>query len=175
MNGGATLLSMTGQDAEERTGPGTGRDETPEERSDRNWNEILQELRVVQTGTQILGGFLLTLCFQQRFTELAPPDVALYLVLVFLAATVTVLALAPVVVHRLLFARGRKAELVRFGNRIVLTCLAAGSLLFVGVVTFVFDFVLTPTAGLVAGGAVLLIIAAAWTSAPVILRRRARA
>ena len=170
MNDGATLLSMTGH--ESRPQPGAGRDETPEERSDRNWNEILQELRVVQTGTQILGGFLLTLCFQQRFTELAAPDVALYLVLVFLAASVTVLALAPVTVHRLLFARGRKAELVRFGNRIVLTCLAAGSLLFVGVVTFVFDFVLTRAAGLVAGGAVLLIIALVWVTAPVILRRR---
>ena len=47
-----------------------GRDETEAERLDRNWAELLQELRVVQTGTQILTGFLLTLVFQQRFTEL---------------------------------------------------------------------------------------------------------
>ncbi len=56
-----------------------GRDETEAERLDRNWAEILQELRVVQTGTQILTGFLLTLVFQQRFTELDPYQVEIYL------------------------------------------------------------------------------------------------
>ncbi|PPF35145.1 sodium:proton antiporter [Rathayibacter sp. AY1E3] len=152
--------------------PDSGRDETVEERSDRNWNEILQELRVVQTGTQILGGFLLTLCFQQRFADLAPPDVALYLVLVLLAACVTILALAPVIAHRLLFQRRRKAELVRFGNRVVTVCLAAGSLLFVGVVGFVFDVVLGGPAGLWAGGGVLLLLAVVWATAPILLRRR---
>src|SRR5439155_6937869 len=40
--------------------------ESPTERLDRNWNDILQELRVVQTGVQLLTGFLLTLPFQQR-------------------------------------------------------------------------------------------------------------
>ena len=40
-----------------------GRDETPYERADRNWNEMLQELRVLQTGAQILAGFLLALAF----------------------------------------------------------------------------------------------------------------
>ncbi|MBF4463068.1 MULTISPECIES: DUF6328 family protein [unclassified Rathayibacter] len=152
--------------------PDLGRDETAEERSDRNWNEILQELRVVQTGTQLLGGFLLTLCFQQRFTELHPAGLTLYLVLVLLAACVTVLALAPVVVHRLLFQQRRKAELVRFGNRVVVVCLAAGSLLFVGVVGFVFDFVLEARAGLLAGGGVLLLLAVVWIVAPRSLRRR---
>lgn len=152
--------------------PDPGRHETAEERSDRNWAEILQELRLVQTGTQILGGFLLTLCFQRRFTELSPPDVALYLTLVLLAASVTVLALAPVIVHRVLFARGLKADLVQFGNRLVVLCLGGGSLLFVGVVGFVFDFVLGPRAGLLAGGGVLLLILAIWAAGPVILRRR---
>ena len=40
------------------------RDETPQERADRNWNELLQELRVSQTGVQVLAGFLVTLPFQ---------------------------------------------------------------------------------------------------------------
>ncbi|HEX3197712.1 MAG TPA: DUF6328 family protein, partial [Propionibacteriaceae bacterium] len=47
-----------------------GRDESLNERMDRNWNEILQELRVTQTGTQIFTGFLLTIAFQTRFGEL---------------------------------------------------------------------------------------------------------
>lgn len=64
-------------------------DESPNERYDRNWAELRQELRVLQTGTQILAVFLLTLPFQQRFTELGPFDHILYLVLVLLAAVIT--------------------------------------------------------------------------------------
>ena len=52
--------------------PSDGRNETLDERMDRNWNEMLQELRVTQTGTQILTGFLLAIAFQNRFAELRP-------------------------------------------------------------------------------------------------------
>src|SRR5665647_819594 len=62
--------------------PGDGRRETPAERLDRNWNEILQELRVTQTGIQILTGFLLTVPFQQRFAELTDDQRRIYLTLV---------------------------------------------------------------------------------------------
>ena len=66
---------MTGRSTARRSGqadadPADGRDETLDERMDRNWNEMLQELRVTQTGTQILTGFLLAIAFQNRFTEL---------------------------------------------------------------------------------------------------------
>ena len=47
--------------------PSDGRDESLNEKMDRNWNDILQELRVTQTGTQILTGFLLAIAFQPRF------------------------------------------------------------------------------------------------------------
>ena len=47
-----------------------GRRETADERADRNWNDLLQEFRVLQTGVQILAGFLLTLPFQAAFTDL---------------------------------------------------------------------------------------------------------
>ncbi len=49
------------------------RDETETQRLDRNWSNLLQELRVVQTSVQLLTGFLLTLPFQQRFEELSTP------------------------------------------------------------------------------------------------------
>ncbi|MBN9194503.1 MAG: sodium:proton antiporter, partial [Microbacterium sp.] len=64
---------------------GDGRDETEAERLDRNWDEILQETRVVQTGTQILTGFLLAIAFQQRFEDLDGYQIAVYLVLVCFA------------------------------------------------------------------------------------------
>lgn len=150
--------------------PNNGRRETPNERSDRNWNELMQEFRVLQTGTQIMAGFLLTLPFQQRFTELGPFDHALYLCLVIFAVLVTLLALAPVMLHRLLFHEGAKAQLVHAASRILIVCLMAASLLFVGIVLFVFDFVVSPAAGIWAGGAVAVLAVLLWTLGPRLLR-----
>ncbi|PPG27762.1 sodium:proton antiporter [Pseudoclavibacter sp. RFBG4] len=147
-----------------------GRDETPNERSDRNWSELMQEFRVLQTGTQIMAGFLLTLPFQQRFTELGPFDHVLYLCLVIFAVLVTLLALAPVMLHRILFGERAKAQLVHAASVILILCLIAASLLFVGIVLFVFDFVVSPTAGIWAGGAVAVLVLLLWTIGPKLLR-----
>nr|WP_242864674.1 DUF6328 family protein [Microbacterium testaceum] len=49
---------------------GDGRPETPAQRADRNGTDVLQELRVLQTGTQTLTGFLLALAFQPAFADL---------------------------------------------------------------------------------------------------------
>ena len=73
-----------------------GRDETRNERADRNWEELLQELRVMQTGTQILTGFLLAVAFTPRFEDMDEFQRDVYVVLVGLAAVATILALAPV-------------------------------------------------------------------------------
>ncbi|MGO2749852.1 MAG: DUF6328 family protein [Pseudoclavibacter sp.] len=158
-------------DDEVAVAPDDGRDETPNERYDRNWNELMQEFRVLQTGTQIMAGFLLTLPFQQRFTELEPFDHVLYLCLVILAVLVTLFALAPVMLHRLLFREHAKAQLVHAANVILIVCLVAASLLFVGIVLFVFDFVVSPTAGVWAGGAVTVLAVLLWTLGPRWLRR----
>lgn len=45
----------------------TAREETPLERADRAFAELLQELRVTRTGVQILFAFLLSLAFTPRF------------------------------------------------------------------------------------------------------------
>src|SRR3954463_14666690 len=100
------------------------RNETETERMDRNWNELLQELRVTQTGVQILTGFLLTLPFQQRFTQLDDFQVTVFCVAVLLSATATALIVAPVSYHRLLFRRRRKALLVRSADRLARAGLA---------------------------------------------------
>jgi hypothetical protein len=154
--------------------PGDGRRETANQRYDRNWNEMLQEFRVLQTGTQILAGFLLTLPFQSRFKELAAFDVVVYLVLVVIAVIVTMLALAPVSLHRLLFRLGAKEQLVKTSNRILIVCLAASSLLFTGIVLFIFDFLLGAPAGLIAGAIVFLLVLALWIALPILLRQRTR-
>ena len=92
---------MTTSRGDLRTAPGAdagpdGRSETPSERADRNWDDVLQELRVLQTGTQILTGFLLAVAFQPAFGDLTDPQRAFYLVLLVLAALSAIIALAPV-------------------------------------------------------------------------------
>ncbi|MDQ0577011.1 DUF6328 family protein [Agromyces albus] len=143
-----------------------GRNETPNERSDRNWNDILQELRVALTGTQLIGGFLLAVAFQPRFEELDAYQLTLYLVLVALAGLATVIGLAPVTLHRTLFRRQAKERVVRTGNRLLIADLAVVALLVIGVTSLVFDFALSRIAGFVALGIGAVILAALWLVLP---------
>ncbi|WNI14517.1 DUF6328 family protein [Actinacidiphila sp. ITFR-21] len=114
-----------------------GRHETSEERADRRWGDLLQELRVAQTGVQILFGFLLTVVFQQRFTDLSGTDRHLYTVTVLLGAATTGALIGPVAMHRLLTGRRLKPETVVLASRltvlglVLLLCTMASSLLLV--------------------------------------------
>jgi hypothetical protein len=149
-----------------------GRDESANERLDRHWNEILQELRVAQTGTQILTGFLLALAFQPTFQDLDSFQTTVYLVLVSLAALATVSGLAPVSSHRILFGRLMKERVVGYGDVLLRVTLAMSSLLLTGVAFFLFDVVVGRGAAVVAGGVVLVVVVCLWLVAPVILRSR---
>ena len=155
--------------------PGDGRDETEAERLDRNWTELLQELRVTQTGTQILTGFLLTIPFQQRFTELSAVQLDIYLVLVVFAALATILALAPVSLHRALFRTGAKARIVRLANRLLIAALVCVAVTLVGTTLLIFDVVAGTPYGIVAGLVTLVLCAAGWWLLPVLTGRRVRA
>lgn len=151
-----------------------GRDETVEERHDRNWDEILQELRVIQTGTQVLTGFLLTLPFQQRFATLDGYQLATYLALVVVAAIATVLAVAPVALHRTLFQRRAKGVMVVIANRTLKLTLCAVALTLTGTVMLVFDVVASRPAGIVAGSLTLLLVVLVWLALPAGIRRAHR-
>lgn len=138
--------------------PGDGRPESATQRADRNWNEILQELRVTQTGTQLISGFLLAIAFQQRFGSLAPFQVGFYLVLVVLAAGCTALGLAPVALHRRLFRHHEKVRTVSIADRMLRITLALVALLTSGVVFFVFDVTLGLAAALIAGSGIVAVL-----------------
>jgi len=149
-----------------------GRDETPAERADRNWNEVLQELRVMQTGTQILTGFLLALAFQPAFADLSGGQRTFYLALVVLSALSSIVALAPVALHRVLFQQNAKPMVVAYGHAALITALLTVSLLLVGVVAFVFDVVVGTSAAWVALGVLGLLIIILWVIASVVMRAR---
>lgn len=150
----------------EEADPGDTRNETPDERYDRNWNDILQELRVTQTGTQILTGFLLALAFQQRFVELNTLQLGVYLALVGLAGLSTALGLAPVVLHRTFFNKRMKEHVVKVGSRLLMAELVVVGLLAIGVTSFVFDFVVGSYAGVIAALAATMIVLTLWVVLP---------
>lgn len=140
------------------------RSETEEEQADRKFADILQELRVMQTGVQLTAGFLLTLPFQQRFAELDDVQRGTYLVLVLLAGVTTAVVLTPVAVHRRLSGHHVKMQVVKAAHRMARTALAFVALLVVGVIWFVFDVVVDRGAAIaaaaaMAGLAMLLLVA----------------
>lgn len=129
-----------------------------------------RKLQVVQTGVQLLTGFLLTLPFQQRFTMLGHTMQMVYLATVSAAVLSTALLIAPVGMHRVLFRRHRLDTLVTFAHR----CAYAGLLLLgsavTGMTVIIFDAVAGLTAALVAGVAALVLFASFWVVLPLTLR-----
>ena len=101
------------------------RNETEKQRWDRNFAELLQELRVAQTGVQILFAFLLTLPFSSGFGKTTAFQKDVFVVALMSAAFATAMIISPVAFHRALFRQGRKPELVRYAHR-----MASGGLAF---------------------------------------------
>ena len=131
--------------------PLSERDETALERLDRNLIELMQEVRVAQTGVQVLFGFLLTVPFTARFGELDDGQRRLYFATLAIAGAAAVLLIAPSAHHRILFRCGDKEHLVRQANRYALAGLACVALAMVGALLLVADVLFgTPVAWLAA-------------------------
>jgi len=149
-----------------------GQDDQPSEDTlTRNWNELLQELRVTQTGVQILKGFLLTVPFSNRFEDLTAFQRDVYLAVLAGSVLTTGLVVAPVAMHRVLFRQRRRELLVESGNRFAMAGLAMLAVTVSGVVLLVVDVVVGATAGWVAGGAILLVLTLLWGVGPWLANR----
>ncbi|MDX6311807.1 MAG: hypothetical protein QOF84_6752 [Streptomyces sp.] len=147
------------------------RDETPLQRADRNFAELLQELRVTQTGVQILFAFLLTLAFTQRFPTLDDVQRGTYIATLLLAMLSAALFTAPAAVHRGLFRRRAKRLIVDVSSRLASIGLAMLGLSFTGAVMLVVDVVLGRAAGVAAAVATLVVCGSLWGVLPWALRR----
>lgn len=147
-------------------GQGVGAD-----RITRNLNELLQELRVTQTGVQILTGFLLTLPFTSRFAELDSLQKGVYLGVLVGSVVATGLVVAPVALHRMLFRRGERVWIVETAHTLARYGLGALALTTSGVVWLVFDVVTTRTAAVIAGGLAVVFFAVVWAVLPLGARR----
>jgi uncharacterized protein DUF6328 len=100
--------------------PRSGRDETEEERADRMWGELVQEVRIAQTGVQILFGFLLTVVFTPKYAQLGDTDQVVYLTTVVLGASATGALVGPVSLHRMVSGHRIKPQAVRWASRMTM-------------------------------------------------------
>ncbi|WP_328343866.1 DUF6328 family protein [Micromonospora sp. NBC_00421] len=116
--------------------------ESEKQRWQRNFADLLQELRVAQTGVQILFAFLLTLPFSNGFTRTSEFQRDVYILALLSAAAATAMIISPVAFHRALFRQGRKPELVRFAHRMATGGLAFMLVAMVSAVLLIADFVL---------------------------------
>jgi hypothetical protein len=146
-------------------------EETEAERADRNFGEVLQELRVAQTGVQILFAFLLTMPLQSRFLTFDRWQRGMFIAALLLSAGATVCLIAPVAYHRALFARRLKHQVVLVASRFAVVGLGLLGLAIVCAVDLVLDLVLghVPALAIALGLATVLVLA--WVVLP--LSRRA--
>ncbi len=162
--------AQTGSDHPEDSGSGTS--ESTSRRLDRKWNELLQELRVAQTGVQILTGFLLTIPFSSRFEVLDETMRTVYLCVLGGSVVATGFLIAPVAFHRSLFYLGERPWLLAAANRTARAGLATLALTVCGVVWLAFAVVASSVAGIVAAGVALLFFFVLWGLVPLTGGRR---
>jgi len=147
------------------------REESIAQRADRNIAELVQELRVVGLGVQVLFGFLLSLPFTMRFTKLNGAQRDLYVTSLVLAALATVLLIGPVAYHRLVFRQGMKEQLVRFANAMAILGLAAVAGAVLIAVLLVTDFVVGTVAADLITAVLAILLTTLWFIVPLSQRR----
>ena len=149
----------------------SGRDETPEERADRNLSELLQELRVALPGVQVLFAFLLIVPFSQGFDGLTNFQKELYFGVLLATALTTALLIGPTAHHRLLFRMRDKEHLVRVSNRMTLAGLAVLALSLTGAVLLISDILFKTAPTIVFTGITGLVLVTLWGLLPLLRRR----
>ena len=122
----------------------------PADQINRNWTELVQELRSTQTGVQVLTGFLLAVPFTDKFDTLDDVQRTAYLLVLSFAVAATAATLSPIAYHRILFRRGRRPWLVHTANRIARAGLVLASLTTCGVVFLIFDLTVGRSGGIIA-------------------------
>jgi hypothetical protein len=149
-----------------------GRHETEKERLDRNLNELLQELRVALPGVQVLFAFLLTVPFQQRFSQATSFQKDVYLVTLLLTALATALLIAPSAYHRLEFRQDDKEHIVAVSNRFAIAGFSFLAAAMSAAILLVTDYLFDPTTAAICTGGAVIVLYGFWYVAPVGRRRK---
>lgn len=144
--------------------------ESANERYDRNFDELLQELRVTQTGTQILFAFLLTIAYTGVFRDSDEFIEGVFTATLVLCAVATGLLIAPVVVHRVLFQQGVKRQIVELSNRLAIAGVYVLMFAIAGSLLLALDYPLGRTLALVTVGVVLAGFIVLWAVTPLTMK-----
>jgi Na+/melibiose symporter-like transporter len=164
---------MSGEKSEEKKTASSGREETEEERLDRNLGELLQELRVALPGVQVLFAFLLAVPFQQNFEKISNFEKTMYFVTLLLTALSAALLIAPSAYHRLTFRYQQKHRLVFVSNRLAIAGLGVLALAMTCAILLVTNVLWgTVATTVVTTVLVLLMFGVLWVALP--MRRRLR-
>jgi hypothetical protein len=150
----------------------SGRDETEEERLDRNLGELLQELRVALPGVQVLFAFLLAVPFQKGFEDVTEFEKKVYFATLILTAISATMLISPSAYHRITFRYQQKRRLVFYANRFAIIGLAFLALAMTGAILLITDVLFTTTAAIVTAAVALCFFSFFWFALP--LRRRLR-
>ncbi|MER7849444.1 DUF6328 family protein [Kitasatospora sp. NPDC096077] len=148
--------------------------ENPAVRADRRLVELLQELRVLQTGVQIVFAFLLGVAFTPRFAELSDAQQDIYVTTLLLTVVAAAVLATPVALHRGLYRHPGKARIVHVSARIAQYGLLLLACALTGAVLLVLDVVLGTAAAVAITAVIALIFATLWFVLPWALRRAAR-
>jgi hypothetical protein len=148
------------------------RTETEDEKADRRYDELLQELRVAQTGVQFLFAFLLTLAFTQRFLRINDFQLGLYVGTLIATAVAAALLIGPVPFHRIVFRRGLKPRLVAGADVMARGGLVMLLLAINGAVLLILDVALGGTWPFVISAALVAWFVLIWYVVPLTARER---
>lgn len=150
----------------------TGREESEAEEADRQFDELLQELRIAQAGVQILFAFLLVLPFQGGFAGLAGEYKSLYALSLLSALLAACLLISPVAIHRILFHQQMKPDVIELSHRLAIGGLAFLAIAMSGAVSLALSVSAGQIPGAIAGVGALILFSALWFVWPTVLRTR---
>jgi hypothetical protein len=155
---------------DDRLHPDSGRNETEQERLDRNLGELLQELRVALPGVQVLFAFLLAVPFQKGFEEVTSFQKDVYFATLILTAISATMLISPSAYHRITFRYQQKRRLVYYSNRFAIIGLVFLALAMTGAILLITDVLFSTAAAFVTAGLALCVFGFFWFAMP--LQRR---
>jgi len=155
-----------------KSGAAPGRHETEPEPLDRNYGELLQELRVAQVGVQILFASLLTVAFAPLFANITSLQRGTYVVTLLAAAVATACLIGPVAFHRIVFRHSQKDDLVRVSHWMALAGMGFLLVSVVGAVLLILEQVLGQTPAVWYTAGVVAVIVLLWIVLPLASRTR---
>ena len=137
---------------------------------DRELIELLNGLRVVLPGVQVLLAFLLTVPFSSGFAEATDADRLVYFATVLLTVGATGALTMPAAYHRIRFRQGDKERMLRISNTFAIVGLALLTLAMSTVVFLITNVLYGALAAILVSLAVLAVLSFSWFAVPVFRR-----